>query len=60
MALVWDSFARAAEAMARLQQVSDLPIVVVPRVQLGETDADQRAKGTKVAEEIVSAWAAGS
>lgn len=58
MALVWDIFDRAAKAMASLQGVPDLPIVVVPQVLVGEIDADQRAKGTKAAEHIVAAWVA--
>ena len=56
MALVWDIFERAAKAMASLQHVPDLTIVVVPQVLVGETDADQRKKGAKAAERILAAW----
>ena len=58
MALVWDIFQHAAQAMASLQHVPDLTIVVVPQVLVGETDADQRQKGAKAAERILAAWLA--
>jgi hypothetical protein len=56
VAVVWDIFERAATAMASLQQVPDLRIVVVPQVLVGETDADQHDKGAKVAPHILAAW----
>ena len=56
VAIVWDSFERAAKAMASLQHLPDLAIVVVPKVLVGETDTDQREKGAKAAERIVAAW----
>jgi hypothetical protein len=56
VALVWDIFERAATAMASLQQVPGLRILVVPQVLVGETDADQHDKGAKVAPYIVAAW----
>jgi hypothetical protein len=58
VALVWDIFENAAKAMASLQQVPDLEIVVVPQVAVGETDADQRKKGAAAAEKILAAWGA--
>jgi hypothetical protein len=60
VALVWDIFERAAKAMASLQGVPDLPIVVVPQVLVGETDAHQRAKGTGAAAHVLAGWAASS
>jgi hypothetical protein len=56
VALVWDIFERAANAMASLQGVPDLPIVVVNQVLVGETSVEQRAKGTAVAKDILAAW----
>jgi hypothetical protein len=57
VALVWDIFERAARTMASLQGVPDLPIVVVPQVLVGESDADQRKKGAAAAPSITAAWA---
>ena len=59
MALVWDIFERAAGAMASLQGVPELPVVVVSQVLVGETNADQRAKGAAAAKDVVAAWSAG-
>jgi hypothetical protein len=56
VALVWDIFERAAKTMASLQGVPNLPVIVVPQVLVGESDADQRKKGTAVARRIVIAW----
>ena len=46
----------AANAMASLHHVPDLRIVAVTQVRVGETDADQCAKGTEAAGRILSAW----
>ena len=56
VALVWDIFEGAANAMASLHHVPDLRIVAVTQVRVGETDADQCAKGTEAAGRILSAW----
>jgi hypothetical protein len=53
---VWDIFEHAARAMARLQGVPDLPIVVVPQVLVGESNEDQRKKGIAAAEAVVASW----
>ena len=56
VAVVWDIFEHAARAMARLQGVPDLPIVVVPQVLVGESNEDQRKKGIAAAEAVVASW----
>jgi hypothetical protein len=60
VALVWDIFEPAAKAMARLQEVPDLPIVVVRQVLVGESNADQRMKGVSAAKQIVASWEHGA
>ena len=42
MTIVWDNFEAAARTQARLQQMPDLELVVVPHRQ--ETAGDQRRK----------------
>jgi hypothetical protein len=42
--VVWDNFENAARTQARLQDVTDLEVVVVPYRKGGETDEDQRRK----------------
>jgi hypothetical protein len=42
--IVWDNFETAARTQARLQQMPDLELVVVPHRQGGETADDQRRK----------------
>jgi hypothetical protein len=42
--IVWDNFEQAARNQARLQQMPDLELVVVPHRQGGETSDDQRRK----------------
>lgn len=42
--IVWDNFEAAARTQARLQQMPDLELVVVPHRQGGETADDQRRK----------------
>jgi hypothetical protein len=42
--IVWDNFENAARTQARLQDVSDLELVIVPHRKGGETADDQRLK----------------
>jgi hypothetical protein len=42
--IVWDNFENAARTQARLQDVSDLELVIVPHRKGGETADDQRRK----------------
>jgi hypothetical protein len=42
--IVWDNFENAARTQARLQDVSDLELVVIPHRTGGETADDQRRK----------------
>jgi hypothetical protein len=42
--VVWDNFEAAARTQARLQDVPDLELTVVPHRQGGETADDQRRK----------------
>jgi hypothetical protein len=42
--IVWDNFETAARTQARLQDVPDLELVVVPHRKGGETAEDQRRK----------------
>ncbi len=42
--IVWDNFENAARMQARLQDVPDLELVVIPHRKGGETAEDQRAK----------------
>lgn len=42
--IVWDNFETAARTQARLQEVPDLELVVVPHRKGGETVDDQRRK----------------
>jgi hypothetical protein len=42
--LVWDNFETAARTQARLQDVPDLGLVVIPHRKGGETADDQRRK----------------
>ena len=42
--IVWDNFENAARTQARLQDVPDLELVVIPHRKGGETAEDQRAK----------------
>lgn len=56
MAVVWDSFTRAARSMASLQGLPDLPIVVIPKVGPGETAHHQRAKAAAAAPAVAAGW----
>jgi hypothetical protein len=42
--IVWDNFETAARTQARLQDVADLALVVVPHRKGGETAEHQREK----------------
>lgn len=42
--IVWDNFENAARMQARLQNVPDLALVVIPHRKGGETADDQRRK----------------
>jgi hypothetical protein len=42
--IVWDNFVEAARTQARLQDVADLELVVVPHRKGGETMEDTRRK----------------
>lgn len=42
--IVWDNFETAARTQARLQDVPDLGLVVIPHRKGGETADDQRRK----------------
>jgi hypothetical protein len=42
--IVWDNFVEAARTQARLQDVADLELVVVPHRKGGETAEDTRRK----------------
>jgi hypothetical protein len=46
--VVWDNFEAAARTQARLQDVPDLELTVVPHRKGGETADDQRRKAEAV------------
>ncbi len=52
--IVWDNFENAARTQARLQNVPDLALVVVPHRQGGETADDQRRKAESALPAIVA------
>lgn len=52
-ALSWEIFERSARSMAKLQGVPELPLVIIPKVAVGDEREAQRAKGRACAEEIV-------
>lgn len=52
--IVWDNFETAARTQARLQDVPDLELVVVPHRQGGETAEDQRRKAEAALPAVVS------
>jgi len=57
MAIVWDSFEHAARMQTSLQNLSNIPLVLVADQVPGETINDQRRKGAEAADEILSTWA---
>jgi len=56
VAIVWDVFEEAAHAMAKLQGVADLPILVIPHMATGEDDDDQRRKAEGCLPDLVACW----
>ena len=52
--IVWDNFVNAARTQARLQDVADLELVVIPHRQGGETADHQRQKAEAALPELVS------
>lgn len=52
--VVWDNFENAARTQARLQDVPDLALVVVPHRKGGETADDQRRKAESALPAIVA------
>jgi hypothetical protein len=51
--IVWDNFENAARTQARLQDVADLALVVIPHRKGGETADDQRRKAEAALPAIV-------
>jgi hypothetical protein len=51
--VVWDNFEAAARTQARLQDVPDLELTVVPHRRGGETADDQRRKAEAVLATLV-------
>ena len=52
--IVWDNFEIAARMQARLQNVPDLALVVIPHRRGGETAEDQRRKAEAALAAIVA------
>ena len=52
--IVWDNFENAARTQARLQDVADLELIVVPHRKGGETPDDQRRKAEAALPAVVS------
>lgn len=52
--IVWDNFENAARMQARLQNVPDLTLVVIPHRKGGETAEDQRRKAEAALADIVA------
>jgi hypothetical protein len=52
--IVWDNFENAARMQARLQNVPDLALVVIPHRKGGETAEDQRRKAEAALAGIVA------
>ena len=53
--IVWDNFEAAARTQARLQDVPDLGLVVIPHRKGGETADDQRCKADAALPAIITA-----
>jgi hypothetical protein len=53
LTVVWDNFEAAARTQARLQDVPDLELTVVPHRKGGETADDQRRKAEAAFDRIV-------
>lgn len=52
--IVWDNFENAARMQARLQNVPDLALVVIPHRKGGETADDQRRKAEAALAAVVA------
>ncbi|HET9855094.1 MAG TPA: hypothetical protein VFR53_08560 [Methylomirabilota bacterium] len=52
--IVWDNFENAARMQARLQNVPDLALVVIPHRKGGETAEDQRRKAEAALAHVVA------
>lgn len=52
--IVWDNFENAARTQARLQDVSDLELVIVPHRKGGESADDQRRKAEHALPDLVA------
>jgi hypothetical protein len=52
--IVWDNFETAARTQARLQEVPDLTLIVVPHRRGGETADDQRRKAEAALPAIIA------
>jgi hypothetical protein len=52
--IVWDNFENAARTQARLQDVGDLTLVVIPHRTGGETADDQRGKAERALPAVVA------
>jgi hypothetical protein len=52
--IVWDNFENAARTQARIQEIADLALVVVPHRKGGETPDDQRRKADAALPTIVA------
>lgn len=52
--IVWDNFENAARMQARLQNVPDLALVVIPHRKGGETAEDQRRKAEVALADVVA------
>lgn len=52
--IVWDNFENAARMQARLQNVPDLALVVIPHRKGGETADDQRRKAEAALAQVVA------
>lgn len=56
VAVVWKTFEQAARTQASLQNLSEIPLVLVEDQVPGDTVDDQRRKGVEAADEILSRW----
>jgi hypothetical protein len=52
--IVWDNFENAARTQARIQDVADLELAIVPHRRGGETPDDQRRKAEAALPAIVA------
>ena len=52
--IVWDNFENAARMQARLQNVPDLALVVIPHRKGGETADDQRRNAEAALADVVA------